>query len=120
MPRPPMLSASQVKDALEATASMANTPNDDVGFGLLDILAAIILQQPPCPGDCQAAPQSGGVDVPDLLALLGAWGGPQTPGTTCDLVVDGFINVRSAGAAGQLGAVPVGRNAVQIGPKSFC
>ncbi len=27
---------------------------------------------------------SGGIDVPDLLALLAAWGGPQTPGTTCD------------------------------------
>ncbi|MCH8005004.1 MAG: S8 family serine peptidase, partial [Planctomycetes bacterium] len=37
-----------------------------------------------CPWDCQTAPRSGSVDVPDLLALLGAWGGPQTPGTTCD------------------------------------
>ncbi len=46
-----------------------------------------------CPWDCQAAPTSGAVDVPDLLAFLGAWGGPQTPGTTCDLVVDGVINV---------------------------
>jgi len=46
-----------------------------------------------CPWDCQAAPQSGSVDVPDLLALLDAWGGPQTPGTTCDLDGDGAIAV---------------------------
>ncbi len=45
-----------------------------------------------CPWDCQAAP-SGSVDVPDLLALLGAWGGPQTPGTTCDFDGSGVINV---------------------------
>ncbi|MCH8005353.1 MAG: hypothetical protein IH888_03875, partial [Planctomycetes bacterium] len=38
-----------------------------------------------CPGDCQADPRSGGVDVPDLLALLAAWGGPPGEGTTCDL-----------------------------------
>ncbi|MCH8006290.1 MAG: hypothetical protein IH888_08680, partial [Planctomycetes bacterium] len=46
----------------------------------------------PCPWDCQAVP-SGSVDVPDLLALLGAWGGPQTPGTTCDLDGSGAIAV---------------------------
>ncbi len=46
----------------------------------------------PCPWDCQAVP-SGAVDVPDLLALLGAWGGPQTPGTTCDLDGSGAIAV---------------------------
>ena len=45
-----------------------------------------------CPWDCQATP-SGAVDVPDLLALLGAWGGPQTPGTTCDLDGSGAIAV---------------------------
>ena len=49
--------------------------------------------EPPCPWDCQAAPQSGAVDVPDLLALLGAWGGPQTPGTTCDFDGEGAITV---------------------------
>ncbi len=47
---------------------------------------------PTCPWDCQAAP-SGSVDVPDLLALLGAWGGPQAPGTTCDLDGSGAIAV---------------------------
>ena len=47
----------------------------------------------PCPWDCQAAPTSGAVDVPDLLALLAAWGGPETPGTTCDLDDDGLIAV---------------------------
>ncbi len=52
-----------------------------------------LLCNPVCPWDCQAAPQSGAVDVPDLLALLGAWGGPQTPGTTCDLDGSGFIAV---------------------------
>jgi len=31
--------------------------------------------------------------VPDLLALLGAWGGPQTPGTTCDFDESGVIAV---------------------------
>ncbi len=36
---------------------------------------------------------SGSVDVPDLLALLAAWGGPQTPGTTCDLDGCGLIAV---------------------------
>ena len=46
----------------------------------------------PCPWDCQAVP-SGSVDVPDLLALVGAWGGPQTPGTTCDLDGSGTIDV---------------------------
>ena len=46
-----------------------------------------------CPEDCQAAPTSGAVDVPDLLALLAAWGGPQTPGTTCDLDGSGAIAV---------------------------
>jgi len=45
-----------------------------------------------CPEDCQEFP-SGAVDVPDLLALLGAWGGPQTPGTTCDLSGSGIIDV---------------------------
>ncbi len=45
-----------------------------------------------CPWDCQAVP-SGSVDVPDLLALLGAWGGPQTPGTTCDFDGGGAIAV---------------------------
>ncbi|MCZ6756595.1 MAG: hypothetical protein O7E49_14905, partial [Gemmatimonadetes bacterium] len=53
---------------------------------------ATLVSSPPCPWDCQAVP-SGGVDVPDLLALLGAWGGPQTPGTTCDLDGSGFIAV---------------------------
>ncbi len=51
------------------------------------------LWPPPCPWDCQAAPQSGAVDVRDLLALLAAWGGPQTPGTTCDLDGSGAIAV---------------------------
>ncbi len=46
----------------------------------------------PCPEDCQEFP-SDAVDVPDLLALLAAWGGPQTPGTTCDLDGSGSINV---------------------------
>ncbi len=46
-----------------------------------------------CPWDCQAAPLSGAVDVPDLLALLAAWGGPQMPGTTCDLDGSGVIAV---------------------------
>ncbi len=48
--------------------------------------------QSPCPWDCQEFP-SGAVDVPDLLALLGAWGSPQTPGTTCDLDGSGIIAV---------------------------
>ncbi len=55
--------------------------------------SATLASSPPCPWDCQAAPQSGAVDVPDLLALLGAWGGPQTPGTTCDLDGCGVIAV---------------------------
>ncbi len=46
----------------------------------------------PCPEDCQAVPD-GTVNVPDLLALLAAWGGPQTPGTTCDLSGCGVVNV---------------------------
>ncbi len=46
-----------------------------------------------CPEDCQAAPTSGSVDVPDLLALLGAWGGPPAAGTTCDLDASGTIAV---------------------------
>ncbi len=45
-----------------------------------------------CPEDCQEFP-SGSVDVPDLLALLGAWGGPPGAGTTCDLDGSGFIAV---------------------------
>ena len=48
---------------------------------------------PTCPWDCQAPPVSGAVDVPDLLALLAAWGGPETPGTTCDLDGTGAIAV---------------------------
>ncbi len=47
---------------------------------------------PTCPEDCQAVP-SGAVDVPDLLALLGAWGGPETPGTRFDLDFTGVIAV---------------------------
>ncbi len=54
---------------------------------------ASLFQVCTCPWDCQAAPQSGAVDVPDLLALLAAWGGPQTPGTTCDLDGSGVVNV---------------------------
>ncbi len=64
----------------------AGTLADDDGNGIPDVCE-------PCPWDCQAAPQSGAVDVPDLLALLGAWGGPQTPGTTCDLDGSGAIAV---------------------------
>ena len=45
-----------------------------------------------CPWDCQEFPDDA-VDVPDLLALLGAWGGPQTFGTTCDIDGSGFIAV---------------------------
>ena len=55
----------------------AGTLADDDGNGIPDVCEV-------CPWDCQAAPQSGAVDVPDLLALLAAWGGPQAPGTTCD------------------------------------
>ena len=64
-----------------------------VGGELVDNIEMWLDPPPPCPWDCQAAPQSGAVDVPDLLALLGAWGGPQTPGTTCDLDGSGAINV---------------------------
>ncbi len=63
------------------------------GLFVVDPSEALAACLPPCPWDCQAAPQSSAVDVPDLLALLGAWGGPQTPGTTCDLDGDGFIAV---------------------------
>ncbi len=63
------------------------------GFPVDQVIGPVGRFQPPCPWDCQAAPQSGAVDVPDLLALLGAWGGPQTPGTTCDLDGSGVINV---------------------------
>ena len=56
------------------------------------LLADPIFPLVSCPWDCQASP-SGGVDVPDLLALLGAWGGPQTPGTTCDFDESGVIAV---------------------------
>ena len=44
-----------------------------------------------CRWDCSAVP-SGAVDVPDLLALLAAWGGPPGAGTTCDFD-DGFVAV---------------------------
>ncbi len=44
-----------------------------------------------CPWDCTAVP-SGAVDVPDLLALLGAWGGPPAAGTTCDFD-DGYVAI---------------------------
>ncbi len=45
----------------------------------------------PCPWDCQAAPQSGAVDVPDLLALLAVW---NIPGANiCDFNGDGTANV---------------------------
>ncbi len=70
------------------------------GDGLADLIVGapnvsdsyVVFGLVPCPWDCQAAP-SGSVDVPDLLALLGAWGGPQTPGTTCDLDGSGAIAV---------------------------
>ncbi len=45
-----------------------------------------------CPWDCQEFP-SGIIDVPDLLALLAAWGGPPGEGTTCDLDGSGVIAV---------------------------
>ncbi len=64
-----------------------------MGGELVDNIEMWLDPPPPCPWDCQAAPQSGAVDVPDLLALLGAWGGPQTPGTTCDLDGSGAIAV---------------------------
>ncbi len=65
--------------------------NSNLAGGDLFILGST---DPPsdCPEDCQGIP-SGSVDVPDLLALLGAWGGPQTPGTTCDLDGSGAIAV---------------------------
>ncbi len=56
---------------------------------LLDVTVSVICPQ--CPWDC--ADCDGVVAVPDLLALLGAWGGPQTPGTTCDLDGSGAIAV---------------------------
>ena len=55
-------------------------------------LLSVRLNFETCPSDCQEFP-SGAVDVPDLLALLGAWGGPQTPGTTCDFDGNGAIEV---------------------------
>ncbi len=54
------------------------------------LLADPIFPLASCPWDCQAVP-TGAVDVPDLLALLGAWGGPQTPGTRCDFDGSGVI-----------------------------
>ncbi len=48
--------------------------------------------KPVCLADCQATP-SGVVDVPDLLRLLADWGGPQLPGTRCDLDLSGAIAV---------------------------
>ncbi|MCH8007162.1 MAG: right-handed parallel beta-helix repeat-containing protein, partial [Planctomycetes bacterium] len=63
----------------------------DTGNGTPPIVDMGAYEFQACPWDCQAAPQSGAVDVPDLLALLGAWGGPQTPGTTCDLDGSGAI-----------------------------
>ena len=45
-----------------------------------------------CPWDCQPVP-SGSVDVPDLLVLLAAWGGPPGAGTTCDFDGSGVIEV---------------------------
>ncbi len=70
-----------------------SNPQSIVEAGIDDFHINQISCDAPCPWDCQAAPQSGAVDVPDLLALLGAWGGPQTPGTTCDLDGSGAIEV---------------------------
>ena len=70
------------------------TVNADEGAGTGSVTALLADPIAPvsCPWDCQAVP-SGSVDVPDLLALLAAWGGPQTPGTTCDLDGCGVIAV---------------------------
>ena len=83
-----------------SAATTAQSFNVDIstnsGFGSANGIQLVAQAAPPpntCPWDCQAAPQSGAVDVPDLLALLGAWGGPQTPGTTCDLDGSGAIAV---------------------------
>ena len=45
-----------------------------------------------CPWDCSAM-RTMQVDVPDLLSLLAAWGGPQGSGTTCDFDGNGAIEV---------------------------
>ncbi len=68
-----------------------------VGWGNLLIDAVVeqhvFLLYENCPADCADEPNDALVAVPDLLALLGAWGGPQTPGTTCDIDGDGVIAV---------------------------
>jgi hypothetical protein len=47
-----------------------------------------VAAMPPCLGDCANADLQ--VDIEDLLALLGQWGGPGS----CDLVADGLIDIQ--------------------------
>ncbi len=60
------------------------------GLFIVDPSAALAECLAPCPWDCQAVP-SGGVDVPDLLALLAVWNIPNT--NICDFNGDGTANV---------------------------
>ena len=76
----PDLTPSEVRDALRSTASNAGAPDNMVGSGLIDILAAISQLPPPCPWDC-TQPGDGSVGISDFLLLLAQWGGPGT----CDI-----------------------------------
>ena len=70
----PTLTPAQVKLALQATASQASSPDNDAGFGLIDIREAIRFAQSGIPDDCDIGDASfvdcNGNALPDLCDIV--------------------------------------------------
>lgn len=79
----PALTAGQLRARITSTASAAASPDNSVGHGMIDILAALSI----APADLDG---NGIVDGADLGLLLSAWG--ECPGCPADLTGDGMVD----------------------------
>jgi len=83
----PMLSIDDFRALITSTASHAETPNDLVGHGMIDVGAAIEAHLATSLGDLDG---NGVVDGADLGILLGNWG--SCPDCPADLNGDGVVD----------------------------
>jgi len=90
----PLWTPMQVREALMMTASMATTPNNDFGWGIVDLLAAMDYGTDPgyIPGDLNYDAAIDLLDITMQIDIVFYGSPPPYPPGTPDINLDGLIS----------------------------